>query len=321
MLSAKFKSILLLIFCSCKLAAQTADSLTDLVNKASEQTKNRYYTPIVKGPNELNLLLAADSLARVNNNVAAQATINEELGYYYYMADPDKCIEYNIKTYAFYNELNNKKRAVQCFQNIAFAYDEQKHNFPEAAKYTSLAIQAQTDLKDTLSMANMYKYLGLLQGKMHEFVAAKKNEAEAIRLFTLKKFMLGAAVCYRDLAIVYEEEHNPDSIIINILKAKKIWMAENKDAPRLFDANNILIRAYTSQNKLHDAATVFHKNESMMNSRPMQDTRRVYSEVLDYYKTCQTFFSKKNDDKTAKEYLSKYNAYKETLKQQGYNVD
>ena len=316
-----FTAIILVFSAMCAKAQTSRENLEELVTKAAEQSNRPAYSPLVKDAAELSLLLSADSLAIAEKNVAAQAAITENLGYYYYTQAPDKSIRYAEKAYTLFITTGNNTRAAQCLHNIAFAYDEQKHNIPEAAKYAKLAIQARTALNDTLSMANMYKYLGYLQGKMHDFPVAEKNIKEAIRLFTLKKYMAGAAVSYHNLALVYEEEHKPDSCIANILFAKKIWIAENNDTNRLFDANNILLRVYTAENRLTEAEQAFHDNESMMNGTAMQNMTRSAYELLDYYKISQAFFSKKNDDKMVKEYVAKYATLKESMEKEGRHVD
>ena len=321
MKAVKLTAAFLLLFGRLNGIAQNADeNLKDFLTKASEQTKGPDCIHMVTEPAQLPMLFSADSLAKANNDITGQAAINEQLGQYYFKRHADKSIEYSKKAHTFYVEVNNKKRSALCLQNISFALDEQKHDIPEAIQYAKLAVQAQTELKDTLSQANMYKYIGFLEGKVHNFTDAKKNESIAIELFTRKKFMRGVAVCYRDLATAYEEESNLDSCITNIMLAKNIWDGYH-DTARLFDANNILLRVYISLNKLKDAEIVFQKNESMINSDAIQDMRRAYSELLDYYKISQTYFEKKKDDKMVKEYVTKYNELKDNLKQRGYHID
>ena len=321
MKTAKLIAVFLFLFGTLNAIAQTADeNLKDFLAKASAQTKGPACIPMVTDPAQLPMLFSADSLAKANNDITGQAAINEQLGQYYFKRDADKSIGYLKKAYTFYIKVDNKKRAALCLQNTSFAFEEQKNDIPEAIKCTKLAIQYQIELKDTLSQANMYKYMGFLEGKTHNFPSAKKNESIAIELFTRKKFMRGVAVCYRDLATVYEEEHKPDSCIANIILAENIWNGYH-DTVRLFDANNILLRVYISSNKLTDAEIAFQKNESMINSDAMQYMPRTYSELLDYYKICQTYFDKKKDDKMVKKYLAKYNNLKDNLKRDGYHLD
>ncbi len=320
--SIKIYVVLLLLTGSLRVSAQTDDTPASIVTKASEQSKKPYYMGLTARKDPLPLYTAADSLARATGNIPARAVINEGMGFCYYLKDADKCIKYYLAAYDLFNEAGIKMRSAQCLHNIAFAYEEQKSNTPEALKYTKLAIQARTELKDTLSMANMLKYAGYLEGKLHDFTIAKKDVAEAVRMYTLKKSMAGAAVSYHDLALIYDEEHKPDSCIASIVHAKNIWMSDTKsDTSRIFNANNIMLRVYTSQNNLHDAEAVFGENNAMVNSDAMQDTRRAYMDILDFYKNSAAYFGKKSDPKTAEEYNAKYNAYKNELQQHGYHLE
>ena len=82
-----------------------------------------------------------------------------------------------------------------------------------------------------------------------------------------------------------------------------------------------MLRVYTSENRLHDAEAVFSENNTLVNSDAMQETRRSYMDMLDFYKNAEAYFGKRNEPKRAKEYQAKYNAYKEDLEQRGYHLE
>ncbi len=314
-------SFLCLAIVAIQATAQTRqETVNNLLTSAKEQTIRPSGALLVGNDEGLQLLFSADSIVKTQNDTLGQAAIADQIGLYYYGKDADKSIKYYLEAYPLYMAVNNKKRVVQCLSNIAFAYDEQKHNYPDAIKYTKMSIDIRRAIMDTLGTGNMCKYLGYLQGKTHDYEEAKKNVAEAIRLFSLKNYTPGIAVCYRDLATVYEESGNADSCIINILQAQNIW-AGTHDTLRIFDANNILIRVYTAGNRLQEAENIFHKNEAMMNARSLRNMRRAYMEILDYYKICQAYFSKKKDDKMTAVYLAKYNEYKTEAQQKGFHLE
>ena len=322
MSSVKICALLLLLTVCSHAEAQTDNTPASIVAKATEQSKKPYFRGLTDSKDPVPLYTAADSLARATGNIPARAVINEGISLCYYLKDADKCVKYYLTAYDLFNEAGLKMRAAQCLHNIAFAYEEQKSNTAAALKYTLRAIQARTELKDTLNVANMLKYAGYLEGKMHDFRTAKAHVAEAIRLYTLKKTMSGAAVSYHDLALIYDQEHNPDSCLASILTAKNIWISQTpKDTSRIFNANNIMLRVYTSQNTLKDAAAAFNENKALVSTDAMQDTRRVFMDILDYYKNSSAYFDKKSDPKEAKEYLAKYNDYKADLQQHGFHLE
>ena len=139
---------------------------------------------------------------------------------------------------------------------------------------------------------------------------------------------MGIAQDYASIAVWRVISHHFEQLpialmpCIHIVHAKNIWMSDTKsDTSRIFNANNIMLRVYTSQNNLHDAEAVFGENNAMVNSDAMQDTRRAYMDILDFYKNSAAYFGKKSDPKTAEEYNAKYNAYKNELQQHGYHLE
>ena len=233
---------------------------TEQVKKYLRQSKESKY------PLNISLLVTADSFAAAQNDIAGLAAVNLELGQCYYKTNADKAIIYFIKANDLYSKVKNKKKAAFCLQNIAFTYDERKHDFSNAAIYARGAVQGYREIRDTMQQANMQKYLCYLLGRTHHFAEAKENAADAITLFTAMKFTRGVAVSYRDLAIVYVEEHKSDSAISLLLAAKNIWKEYN-DTFRLFDINNELLNEYNTLNRQKDALAVFFENRSMLKSR------------------------------------------------------
>ncbi len=151
-------------------------------------------------------------------------------------------------------------------------------------KFTKRAITAHTERKDTLGMANMYKYQAMLYGKMHDYDNGKKAAAKAIQLFNSKNYTSGVAVSYYDLAVVYEEEREYDSSIALLLKAKEIWKQKSNEASRIYGNNTALVRVYTKANMLSEAEEMVQQNEAI-------DPKVLhYTEQLKFYKESKDFY-------------------------------
>lgn len=257
----------------------------------------------------------ADSFAKKISDVESQAKINRNLGGYYFDKDADKSISYTRKAQQLFMTSGNKKDAALCLNNIAFAYQEQKEDYKEALNYSRKAINAHTELNDTLGMANVYKFQAMLYGKLHEFAKGKKSAKKAIDLFKAKNHVMGMAVSYRDLAIVYEEEGEHDSAIAWMLRAKEIWNGlEHKEnfKWRVYGINTDLVRMYAATDKDELSAQMIEENEAI--------TGEIhYSEKIRFYKECKEYYKKRDKDK-ASAYKEKYTTTRDSLKEAGVKV-
>lgn len=299
-------------FASYTTIAQKADDpqLQQYIDAASKTEDDDEYKAAMK---------SADSFARKTNNVEGQAVVSQVMGNHYYNSDPDECIQSLNKAYRLFTAAGNKKEATTCLQNIAFAYDEQKKDVPNAMKYTRRAINARREMGDTLGLANMLKYVALLYGKEKDYKKGKMYARQAVDLFNSKNYLSGVAVSYRDLAIVFEGEGEFDSSIAYMLKSKGIWTTVEKDAQvapfRIYGNNTDLIRINTKAKYMDDAEALVHENEAM-------DAEKFhYTAVLNFYKEARDFYSRSKDKDNAKAYKEKYSDLRSKLKDEGIKVD
>ena len=303
--------ILLITTSAFQMRAQSTSS--DVVSQFMENAK--------KTTNEEDYLLLmkrADSAARRAGDMGLQAKVNQELGNHYFQTDADECIKHLQKAHSQFTAVSNKKEATICLHNIAFAYEDQKKDYENAMKFTKRAIMAQTDLKDTLQMANMYKYQCMLYGKLHNFKEGKKSAEKAKQLYNAKSYQPGLAVTYRDLAILYEEERLIDSSVAFMKMALDIWNSpENKStySDRVFGIHSDLIRIYAKAKQPDDAEFMVYQNEQA------DATKINDADLLKFYKESRDFFAKNKDKEKAKLYREKYNEQREKMKADGKHVD
>src|SRR5690606_25906102 len=144
-----------------------------------------------------------------------RAVIHEKLGIYHFSRDAAKSIEHYNRAFKFYTELGKHKKAAFCSNNIAFVFDEGMHDDKQALEAGQKALQLWQQQGDTMQQANMYKYIGLLQGRLGQYAPAKLSIDTAIRLFTAQNFIKGVAVSYFDMANVLLEEKDTHGAIAN----------------------------------------------------------------------------------------------------------
>lgn len=304
-----FKTILLFMLCIASLNA---------IAQSSDEQLEKYTDKAKTAANDEEFMAAmnsADSFTRKIKDVGAQAQVNEDIAHYFYERDADKCIEYMLKAFRLHTSVNNKKKASICLNNIAFAYEEQKKDIAEAMKYTKRAVIAHTELKDTLAMANMYKYQSMLYGKLHDYDKGKKSAVKAIQLYTAKNDNSGLAVSCYDLASVFEEERQYDSSIALLLKAKEIWKQNGNEASRIYGNNIALLRIYAKVNKMEEAEEMVQQNIAL------EAGEIHYSEKLKFYKESKDYYTKNKDKETAKIYKEKYSTLQDSLKGEGKNAE
>ena len=136
---------------------------------------------------------AADSINTLAK--AFQKTGNES----YMKGDGEQAVESFRKAHDLYLQNDNTKARAICLHSIAFAYDELMHNDREALNYVEESIIIHRKIGDTLEMANMYKYAGMLKGRLGMYSQAKADVDMAISLFRQKKYEPGVAVSMFDL--------------------------------------------------------------------------------------------------------------------------
>lgn len=252
----------------------------------------------------------ADSFAKNAGLITGRAEVNATLGAYFYETNIDKSISYLLRAYDFYLETGDKRHATYAIENVAFAYQEYKKDIPTALKYTRKAIAERTEQKDTLSMANMYKYAAILYGKLGNYKEGKVCADSAVQLFAIKKSQHGLAVSYRDLADVYSSEGRSDSAIFYFIKAKDLWQAANGEKSRIYGWNNDMMDIYVKDNELKKAKELFQQNDTV--TAPI-----YYTDKLHFYKSSASLFKHSKEKGMNKVYQQKYKNLSDSMRKEG----
>lgn len=256
------------------------------------------------------LMLRADSLAVVTNDTANRAAIQEKLAFYYFSRDGRKSLEHYQQAIDWHTKAGNLKKAAICTQNMAFVYDEGLKENAKALEMARKAVHMWAMQNDTMQQANIYKYIGLIEGRLGQYKAAKEHIDKAILLFASQNYTQGVAVSYYDLGNVLLYEKDVPAAITQLLKSKELWM-QHKDNTRVYIINTALLKGY--------AATGDHTNAKEMLRENQQIEEQInifWSNRLDFYKEAETFILG-SDKKQAQIFRDKYQVLNDSLTKEG----
>lgn len=162
----------------------------------------------------------------------------EKKGFAAFQNTPVEAVSIFKRVALEYERLQNGKKAGTTNLNIANIYEERLNQLDSALVYSQKSLQIWKANTDTLQMANLYKYIGLLKGKLGLFQEAKASINEAIKLYKAANFEQGIAVSEINLADVYLRAGNFKESESLFLRVKEFWTSK-EDKGRVY-ANNLL---------------------------------------------------------------------------------
>ncbi len=269
----------------------------------------------VKDTSYLHYLHAAAGTATKENDMYGMATVHQAVGNYFYSRNADSCIAYNQLASRLFKNAGDEKRAAICLHSIGFAYDEGKQQPAYALQYIEQSVPIHRHLNDTLELANMHKYMGMLKGKLGRFAEAKQDVDLAIQYYAAKEYKPGIAVSHFDMAQVFAAENNTDSAIAYLSLAKQYWLVSN-NAGRIFGLNNYFFETYFKAGMHTDAARVLQENEALLAKEKI-----YYNDRLQFYNNSIVLYSKVNNMDRKQSYTQQYNSLKDSLSRQRINVN
>lgn len=203
----------------------------------------------------------------------------------YYKDDPRAAIKIFEEIVQKARASSDFKKASQSNLNIASIYDEELNQKDQALKFGYESLSDCFTIKDTLQMANLYKYIGLLEGKLGRYQKAEENISTAIDLFAKKVHERGVAVCHINMAEVkwLAGEFSSSEQYFN--KSKNFWISvANKS--RIFDNNLLGIQLYgTTDDQVKHRALV-EENSRIMKEEVIDEFlvnkfRRILNDQVD----------------------------------------
>jgi tetratricopeptide (TPR) repeat protein len=223
-------------------------------------------------------------ITKPGSDYLSLASLHEKAGMKFYDTDPDSALLRFKKAAYFYGLADRKKKETQCFQNIAFIYDESLNDPENAVLYAQKALDNWKMLHQSIEIANMLKYVGFLRGLTGDFDRAKQDVRQAINMYSLMEFEDGLAVALLNMARVYRLEHQTDSCIIFAIQAKEKWK-KNNNVSRIFNLNNDLLEAYLFVKDLTQCKNLIAENNQYMglNEIYWKDKSNFYRNVARYH--------------------------------------
>lgn len=270
---------------------------------------------------QLAYLQQAEQIAIQQNDLYGKGLTYQQMGSYYYTRQPDTCIHYQLIAHKLLLKAGDKNMAAICLHSIGFVYDEMKKDSETALKYIKQSIPIHRELKDTMELGNMYKYMGMLKGKIGRYPEAHKDIDSAFYYFRKANYMQGVAVSRYDKAMVYKSEGNADSALIYLSAAYHYWYNESGNneqqaASRLFNINNARFPLLIDKGFVNKAYDVISENEAILAERKIYFTDR-----LTHYKNAASLpVKRKKKDQTVC-YQQQYQSLKDSLQQKGILVE
>ncbi|MCB2196210.1 MAG: hypothetical protein KQH79_10130 [Bacteroidetes bacterium] len=262
----------------------------------------------------LMILIFSGKAEAAHQKTIVSADSLKNLGYTYYDSNPVKCIAYNDSAAQIYKQFNDNRNVALCFQNICFAYYEKLNNPQQAQDFAVKSINLWNLEQDTLAEANIIKYLGLIQSDLGLFREAKSNIKKAIFLFKSKGFKAGEAVSYRNLGLIYKQEHKLDSCIYYLNLNKKFFVSINQNK-RVFGVNNDLLECYIDFNRMEEAENIFNSNNDIL-----KEYQIYWQDKVNFYRISKSYFENLGNKELLDFYNLKYTYLKDSLSEQGIRV-
>lgn len=215
------------------------------------------------------------------SSTEVSAIENEGKGLKIYQTSPRSAIHYFKLAAAEFEREGNFKKAGITNLNIANIYDEHLYSTDSALIFSSKSLEIWKSLNDTLQMANLYKYVGLLKGRNREIVEGINHILNAIELYKEKSFTSGLAVSYinlSELQLIKGDYHESERLF---LESNDIWN-ERGNLSRRYSNNILGIKIYQNIGDTIKMRLLIQENIDIMNNYTM-DTFAVkkFNEVIE----------------------------------------
>lgn len=176
--------------------------------------------------------------------------------------NPKKALKQYKKVAKDYETLAKPKQVATAYLNIANIYDERLGQNEAALEYANRSYNAALNMKDTMQMANLLKYKGLLEGRAAQFDLAEQHIKQAIVFYTDKKFAAGVAVSQFDLANVMYEKGDYGKSVFFLNLANEYWRYQ-KSSQRIFVNHIFGMKLYDKMKQPDKVKTLYRECEQL----------------------------------------------------------
>jgi tetratricopeptide (TPR) repeat protein len=217
------------------------------------------------------------------NTPAEKMTVNvqelEQKGFDLYQESPVEAIPIFQQVASTYETNGNLPKAGITYLNIANIYDEHAAQMDSALIYAEKALAIWNLQQDTLQLANLYKYVGLLKGRVGSLEAGKKDIELAIDLYQQLAFGPGVAVSQLNLAEVYLREGHYAASESLFTQSKAFWQTDG-DLGRVFTTNLLGIQLYHQLSDSKQLELLIAENEAILERIQMDAYNRDRFDAL-----------------------------------------
>ena len=194
----------------------------------------------------------------------------EKKGFEVFRESPEEAIRIFKKVAIKHENHENFNKAGITNLNIANIYDEYLERMDSALVYSEKALEIWKTQNDTLQMANLYKYIGLVKGKLGGIDEAKSDIRQAIMMYQKAEFEQGVAVSEFNLAEVYFREKNYTESEALFVKSKNFWKGKG-DLGRVFTNNILGIKIYNVVGDKDKVEKLIEENKVITNQTGLDE--------------------------------------------------
>ena len=187
-----------------------------------------------------------------------------------YNSNPIESVETFKKLVVEYRGLGRSDKSAIANLNIAGIYDEKLNDYPKALSFAKASLNDWKELNDSMQIANLYKYVGLLESYNDNFDVAIDDIQKAIRLYEDLNFEEGVAVSHINMAKVLHQKGDNTSALQHYKDSKGFWRTSGNNE-RVFDNNLVGIEIYTSMNLLTERSNLIKENDAILKSQQINE--------------------------------------------------
>lgn len=187
----------------------------------------------------------------------------EQLAMGNYHSDPQVSADVFEKVAGAYRERKNFKKSGIALLNVAGIYDEKLKDHPKALGFAKESLKDCIQFGDSIQIANLYKYVGFLEGMNKNYDKAKTDIAKAIDIYKELKFDQGIAVSSINMAKVLGQKGDTSSALRYFKKSKEFWKTKGNSS-RVFDNNLVAIRILKRTNQSRQVRELIEENNLIL---------------------------------------------------------
>lgn len=185
------------------------------------------------------------SSSEEKTSVALDIKSLEEKAFSLVESSPEEAVEYFITLADKYGEAKDTIKYGLTLLNISNLFDEYLSDDINALAYAEKALGHWAMQEDTLQMANLYKYIGLINGRLKNFAKGKEQIQISRTMYEYLGSIPGLKVCDFNLASLLYYEGDYEGSIDLALSAEPFWLDRNDDVRR-FNIHTLVLKNYRS---------------------------------------------------------------------------